>query len=215
MQDEALTESCLQKCIDENKIGSYEHFSPRHTRGSLGRKKQLFRKFYEPPLNGQRFDIVFHFRDFERKDGAEKNLSRSTGAEIVRWATHSGFSVACIGDPDLSYCPPYAVDRRSRNLRDTVSAICSAKLVVGGSSGPMHLSSLCDVPIMVWIGPSADIQRYLSYWNPFRSRVYVLTDKTFKPPADVVVKRITSIFNEEPLTWKEGESPMNKSRVGL
>ena len=193
----------VNNCARELGISSYDWFSHHMLKWPvkilLG--GQEFIKYYEPPANGIKFDIVFHFRDFHRDDGDQKNLDRRSADEIISWARNY-FSIACIGDPDLSYCPCGAIDKRSRFLKETIRTICSARLVVGGSSGPMHLSSLCGIPILVWIGPPADIERYLSYWNPLRSKVFVLTDQTFKPPTSIIIEKIETLFNHDLTRWE-------------
>jgi ADP-heptose:LPS heptosyltransferase len=193
-RDRALVRSLVERCVRYHQIDSFDLFTPEQTLSRLKRRKQKFIKFYEPPMDERRFDILFHFRDFERADGDAKNLSRSCADEIVQWCLSQALSVACIGYPTLAYCPKGAVDRRTMKLREDVATICSATLVVGGSSGPMHLSSLCGTPILVWIGPPSDVERYISYWNPFQSKVYVLTDKTFNPPSDMIIRRIEELF---------------------
>lgn len=173
-------------------IKGYDWFAPhmlrRRVKIMIGRQDYI--KFYEPPVNGRKYDIVFHFRDFQRDDGDFKNYPKRDADEIVQTCKDEGYAIACIGDTSLSYCPPAAHDMRSIELKETVRTISSSKLVVGGSSAPMHLASLCGIPIAVWIGPRADVMRYTDYWNPHKSKVFVVTDKTFQPDISEVLKVI-------------------------
>ena len=85
-----------------------------------------------------------------------------------------------VAHPEMSCCPPGCEDRRAFGLETGINAVSRARIVVGGSSASMHLGSLCAKPIVVWIGNGADIERYLSYWNPFGSPVFPVTDQTFR-----------------------------------
>ena len=77
-----------------------------------------------------------------------------------------------------------------------IDAISRARLVCGGSSSPMHLASLCAKPIVVWIGNGADIERYVSYWNPYKSPVYNVTEESFRPPPEQVFAVLCAAMSE-------------------
>lgn len=55
-------------------------------------------------------------------------------------------------------------------LADMISLFHQAKFVVGQSTGPAHLASLCGTPHAIW-GPDRIEGRYLKSWNPHRTIV--------------------------------------------
>ena len=63
-------------------------------------------------------------------------------------------------------------DLRDLDLQDLMDIIAGAKVVIGGSSGVMHLASLCGTPLVVWgddrtyFGETLE-NRYKETWNPF------------------------------------------------
>ncbi len=150
--------------------------------------KQKFIRFSEKPLKGEPIDILFHFRNLGREDGMAKNYPYLDADHIVNYFRDIGLNTGCVGLPDLSYCANSSSDLRSADLQFTISAICSARLVAGGSSGPMHLAALCGKPIVVWSG--VDAERYRSSWNPFRSKVSLVSDTTFRPSRESVIEQI-------------------------
>lgn len=79
-----------------------------------------------------------------------------------------GLSVACFGGID-NHCPNGAMDLRGKPLEDQCSAIAAAKCVIGPSSGPIHLASLCGCPHVTWIASIHNTleKRYKQLWNPF------------------------------------------------
>ena len=187
----------IRSCVENYNISKYAWLVPqkfnRFHKLLIG--SQEFKRYYEPP-KGKIFDIVFHFRDLERKDGSVKNFPHTDSDDLAKFVSEKGFRCCCIGLPDLSYCPKNIQDCRSDDLRTTISVISSASLVIGGSSAPMHLAALCAKPLVVWIGPPANAKRYFTYWNPFNVRVFLVSDKTFKPEVQSVIQKVQEAINE-------------------
>jgi hypothetical protein len=159
--------------------------------------KQKFIQFYEKPLSKTAIDLVFHFRNFSRTDLDHKNLAKERADAVVAYFSSRGFTCACIGHPELSYCPPQALDFRSLELKQTVSVISNSHMVIGGSSGPMHLACLCGKPVVTWIGPPADIERYRSYWNPFKVKTYIVSEETFNPDAELIIQTVSRAIESQ------------------
>lgn len=92
--------------------------------------------------------------------------------EVVNSLITKGLSVACFGGIE-NYCPIGAHDMRCTSLEKLCSAIAGAKCVIGPSSGPIHLASLCECPHVTWIAsPHHTLeQRYTRLWNPFSTPV--------------------------------------------
>ena len=157
---------------------------------------QTFRLFEEPPLAPKPYDIAFHFRAVQ-KEGPDhaKNYPPALADALARKCMERGVSVTCIGHPEYSYCPPDCDDHRSVDLRQTVSAISSARAVAGENSGPMHLANLCGKPTILWAQDSWRID-YSLRWNPFQVPIYVATDTTCQPAPELVCEKIIDALQD-------------------
>lgn len=83
---------------------------------------------------------------------------------------------------------PGTVDKRNIPLKDLCDLMASSCLVIGPSSGPMHLASLCKTPHIVWTKKTKDKAikatnrvRYERLWNPYRTRVVVVDKYGWQP----------------------------------
>jgi len=188
-----------QACVDHFAIKEIFDLFSTNTYCSLPyrishkfRKGLIHRKFYLPSEDNKRFDISFHFRAFERKgDTGIKSFSTEKADILVKLCKSQGLEVCCIGAPGYSYVANGAENRQSNDLAQTIATICASDLVVGGSSAPMHLSSLCGTPIVVWIGDPPGASRFFSsIGNPFNSTVYLVTGETFNPSVEQILETI-------------------------
>jgi hypothetical protein len=150
----------------------------------------LHRKFYMEPVDDMRFDIAFHFRSFERVgDKNPKSFPHNKADQLVELCVSNNLKICCIGAQGYSYVAKKAENRQSDDLSKTIAYMCASRLVVGGSSAPMHLAAICGIPIAVWIGIPGD-DRYFTIGNPLHSKVFMVTDKTFAPEVDEVYNTI-------------------------
>ena len=82
-------------------------------------------------------------------------------------------------------------------LPDLMNAIASASIVIGQSSGVMHLAVMCGTPVCVWgddklmnFGESLEI-RYKETWNPFGTPVtWVHCDKPWDPEPEWILEAL-------------------------
>lgn len=143
--------------------------------------RQEFKLFEETPVTPEIRDIAFHFRAVNKAGPDDtRNYSPAHAGELVRLCREGGFSVICIGHPEYSLCPEGVEDFRSVDLRRTVAAISSVRVVSGEISGPLHLANLCGKPTVFF----ADGQWRIDFcrgWNPFRVPLYVAADDTMQP----------------------------------
>jgi hypothetical protein len=158
--------------------------------------KQEFRLLEEPPLGGRMRDLAFHFRAV-RKEGPDhaKNYPPELAAELVRRCCDAGLSVLCIGHPEYALCPPQAEDFRNVDLRVTVAAISSARIVAGENSGPMHLANLCGKPTLLWAQDQWRID-YSLRWNPFRVPIYTAAHDTCRPAPELVCEKALTALRD-------------------
>lgn len=144
----------------------------------------------QPPAAGQMRDVAFHFRQV-KKEGPDqtRNYPLEMCDRVVAFCRERNLSFFCVGHPKYAYCPAGVEDRRSENLAASVSAICSARLLAGELSGPMHLAQLSGTAILIW----ADGQWRLDNcerWNFFRVPTYVVANDTHRPDPERVGTKI-------------------------
>jgi hypothetical protein len=161
----------------------------------------------EPPAADQMHDLAFHFRHV-KKEGPDqtRNYPLELCDRVVEFCRARRLSFFCIGHPRYSYCPPGVVDRRSEDLRASVAAIRSARLLAGELSGPMHLAQLAGTPILIW----ADGQWRLDIcegWNVFRVPIYIVANDTFRPDPDLVGRTIVKALDDLKLRTADFSRP--------
>jgi hypothetical protein len=155
--------------------------------------QQLFVKYgsKNPTLAA---DVVIHARN--RSDTPKmtaRNWPYEKWVTLVEQLRYAGLSVAAIGNRVHDIQVDF--DYRGVHLDKLFDIIASSRLVIGPSSGPMHLASLCGTPHLVWCENSRrsyvkdNFTRYTTAWNPFQTRVEVLTRNGFDPPVDVVLDK--------------------------
>jgi len=170
--------------------------------------RQEFRLFEEPPLAGTPFDVVFHFRAVQKEgpDQDNKNYPPALADALVQHCRGRGLSVACIGHPVYSYCPPGCADHRNLDLRRTVAVISSARAVAGENSGPMHLANLCGKPTILWAQDQWRID-YSLRWNPFRVPIYIAANNTRQPAPELVCEAIANALRDLRLKTRQFTVP--------
>ena len=65
-----------------------------------------------------------------------------------------------------------------------------SKLIVGPSSGPMHMASLCGLKHLVW-STEYNRVRYERDWNPFKTEVIFHSDGGWNPNPETIKEIIT------------------------
>jgi hypothetical protein len=141
-------------------------------------------------------DILCAFRPpkcFNGEDLTAKSYPDEMTADVVEGLLAAGHSVAAVGGKD-NYFDSRMADLRGIHLTDLCGAMRQSKCVIGPSSGPIHLASLCEANVVTW--NAANFQqskwRYSDHWNPFNSPVSFIESATnYKHPDPVdVVDRV-------------------------
>jgi hypothetical protein len=165
----------------------------------------LFAKFKEQDFvpygeeGNYDYDIIIHARNKQNKVNAGMN-SNYRNWNLDKWNEFfkkmSKFKIACIGTKK-SALHIGGDDKRNVTLKDLCNILKNTKVVVGPSSGPMHLASLCKTPQVLWYGPPYDelnVNRYKKDWNPFNIRVEILRDDKWDVNVRDVVKKVEKII---------------------
>lgn len=153
------------------------------------------------------FDILFHARNAKHQ---EKNYPVEMWVELSRMFYEAGYKVASVGNNAHHIEGTY--DLTGESLDAIFDYMRSAKCIVGPSSGPMHLASLCNCPQVVWgdervyVGGNTLETRYKKTWNPLGVPVDYITTSwdspdRWKPKPKIVFLRTERLIG------------MGKSRV--
>ncbi len=130
-------------------------------------------------------DVMCAFRGPKRFKGRSYPEKQYPEEQCIALATkllEAGYSVACYGCPENLYVDG-TIDYRNAPLADLCGALAQSRVVVGPSSGTIHLASLCGAPHVTWYGrPVVSMERYMSYWNPFSTPATFLDGKA--PPVE-------------------------------
>lgn len=114
-------------------------------------------------------------------------------------------TIACIGS-EKDHLIGDVADMRGMPLDALADLIANSGVVIGQSSGVMHLATLCRTPIVVW-GDNRTYfneslhKRYRETWNPFNSQVWYLADDEWKPDPDKItylLKGVRRMAEEHP-----------------
>ena len=136
-------------------------------------------------------DILIHARGIKRKD----SINYREWDKVVKELKEEVKSVGTIGtvDDQRLDCDDY----RGIELQDLMNLIAGAKVVVGVSSGVMHLAQACGTPVVVWADDKTRFgetmeKRYKETWNPFKTEVRFITELFPKP--ERIINEIRSIM---------------------
>lgn len=139
-----------------------------------------------------KYDYVFHAR--------ERDLRKEDNWSVESWDTLykllSPARIACVGTLKESTLIKGTDDFRGSKLSETFDVLRNAKCVFGPSSGPMHLSSLCGVPHVVW-SRKENYERYTENWNPLDTPVLFDSKHSWHPSPEYVYKKF--------LEWRKNE----------
>ena len=139
------------------------------------------------------YDIVIHARA-ERKYGQSKwNYPKKKYEKVLK--EFQGLRVCSVGT--RAYHIPGTEDMRNIPLEQLCNIFRSSKVLVGSSSGPMHLGSYCGIQHVVITDNSwqksidaTNADRYSHIWNPLGTPCKVLQKNNWHPPTKKVVRAI-------------------------
>lgn len=137
--------------------------------------KQKFIQYGKEDL-ASAYDLVYHSRALNKYGSDYVNYSDKQWQGLLK--NFEGSKIACIGTVDGA-SHHGGDDLRGVPLRETMDILRNSRVVIGPSSGPMHLAALCGIPTVVWSGFKRSAERYKKEWNPFNTPVVVVEDKNF------------------------------------
>ncbi len=141
-------------------------------------------------------DILFHPRG--RAHGADRNWDADKWTRLISSLRSEGMTLGCIGLKDATLDLDAETlefhDWRDLPLSRTLDILASARLLLGPSSGPMHLAALCGTPHLVWTDKAGyargrtNRDKYEQWWNPLRTSTIVLDAEDFQPKVSTVLE---------------------------
>lgn len=165
------------------------HYNPRKKDNSrFLNTKQEFVKYGEDKY---RADILIHARDTNKWGSDYRNWSREKWDELTEKL--ESYRLIAIGKSDQAYIPNGCMDYTDINLRSLTNVMASAKVIIGPSSGPMHLAALCDLPRVTWGMPELKVT-YEKHWNPFGVYVNYIEDINWNPSVDKVLVSVKNVL---------------------
>lgn len=149
------------------------------------------------------FDYLIHARGVSKC--SFKNYPPDDWRDVV--AGLNSRSVASIGTAKDMLVEGSA-DLRGLPLDILMQYLNGCHAVVGGSSGVMHLATICNAPIVVWgddktyFGQTLEV-RYKETWNPFSSEVHYVRCKKWNPEPDAVIDAAKEILWSSKILTKQ------------
>ena len=199
-------------CVDEMPEGYYDQFDyddiiPANTTiakwlpgKGVWINRNIFPKGMTPEWRkfgnigaAEKYDIILHCRSTTKMNSGRRNWGLDNWMELVQ--NLQEFNIACIGTANDSLWIPGTYDFRGVGMQRVMDLMANAKLVVGSSSGPMHLSALTLTPSLV-ISDKINRRRYMEDWNFFRTPCIFYSEGGWKPNPQEVEKLIKEYFNK-------------------
>ncbi len=185
---------------DPLELHTAEHFarhdsahiiSPQGLRGAVQRELERFARVRgdepQPEKEWRRlrvpsiatFDVALAFRReklFNGRTYADKAYPRGDACTLAQMLLSLRLRTINVGGPD-NFDVPCTVDLRGAPLEQQIAALSSARVAVGPSSAPLHLSQLCETGVVTWYNRprSESLGRYdcadgsPGWWNPFNA----------------------------------------------
>ena len=145
--------------------------------------KQEFVKLGAPCSSS--FKYIIHARATSKVSTGYRNWSVDKWDRLVESLDGS---VACIGTVQGAYHIQGTEDLRDLPLSELCNILSTSEIIIGPSSGPMHLASLCGLKQVVWSGDWYNKKRYEQDWNPHNTDVSYLNPNTWDIKVEEVLQ---------------------------
>jgi hypothetical protein len=158
---------------------------------------QTFVKYGMPIYANEKYAII-HARGIqvENPDSmvpTHAELKESRNWPLDRWSRVArglavmGVRTYSIGIPGSAYYVPGTINAMGTSMFELANLLAGARFIVGPSSGPLHLATLCMCPQVVWGAPHLE-KRYKQEWNPFDVPVeFLAVDDAWDPEPEQVL----------------------------
>ena len=181
----------------------YDDFAAFQAHDKTGRSLKYFKRYRGKGLHRRygdagratvQCDILIHARGIRRKS----TINYQSWPPLVERLKARPVSVGWVGSEwDTALC--YGLDLRCRPLAELMDLIAAAKVVVGVSSGLMHLAAACGTDLVVWgdrrtyFGETLE-RRYKATWNPHHVGVEWIDADDWQPAPQQIHHAIERIL---------------------
>jgi hypothetical protein len=155
----------------------------------------IYYRYGRPEKSLVRFDVLLHGRGIGRKN----SINYRRWDELTEVLKKLPLSFSCIGSTEDLKIKDCAFDMRRIELQKLLDLIARSSLVVGASSGVMHLAAACGTNIVCWGDTKTRYretleQRYKVTWNPFNVKVGWIDADDWQPEPMRILKAIKEIL---------------------
>ena len=167
------------------------HVRPGHIHGHRKFRPGLKQKFimFGKPDPRRHFDVLYHARSTTKFGTGYRNWPASKWAKLFK--QFKGKAIAAIGSRSGAICIPGTTDLRGMPLGELFDYLASGFVLLGPSSGPMHLGSLCGIPHVAWSDGRKwtyrNKDRYEKIWNPHKTPVIFIEHPQWDPAVEAVL----------------------------
>lgn len=151
-------------------------------------ERQAVHRAYLAADGRRRDTVLLHARACPDKQ-PERNWPIAKWRQLVEEL--GGPEPVSIGKPGQSLHVPGTKDARGLSLKEVIELMGHTKVVIGPSSGPLHLANHCNRPVIWWSANVKDVDRYGVAWNPFACENRC-AKKSWNPDVKDVLKWTTS-----------------------
>ncbi len=159
------------------------------------RAKGLYHRYGHSERAAYHCDILLHARGIRRK----ANINYQNWSELIELLKAYPWSIGWIGTADDQSMGTCGLDLRGQSMAMLMDIMAASKVVIGVSSGIMHLSAACGTNLIVWgdrrtyFGETLE-KRYKHTWNPFSIRVGWIDADDWQPQPQRILKEIERIL---------------------
>lgn len=169
-------EHCLRRPLKYHKYGKYDDRLER----------------------SPKYDLLIHARACAKYGQKKLNWHPQKYEKLISMLGLHNIRVASVGSKKNAHFIPNTIDVRDVPLGILTCIMANARCIVGTSSGPMHLASLCGCPHVVLTGASklkilrghTNRYRYEKLWNPFKTKCTIIDKYGWHPPVEAVYKAV-------------------------
>ena len=144
---------------------------------------------YKSDSLDKKYDILIHARN--KLVGSVRNWDEDKWKRLVNDLSKT-YTIATIGSEE-AFGFDGVDDYRNAPINDTIALMNRCELVIGQSSGPLHLASLSGAKHFVWSDVSNNL-RYKEHWNPFKTKVYFYDKEGWNPKIKSIEDEIRKIL---------------------
>jgi len=150
--------------------------------------------------SGDGYDCLLHIRSTTKNGTGYRNWADNKWLELTKLLISEGVSIGCVGSHTAAHHIDGCDDLRGLSLDKITDIMASSKMIVGPSSGPLHLASLCKCHQVVW-SPMYNYNRYMYHWNPFNTKVSFIDegcpgrDSAWNPSVNTVLNSVMKVIN--------------------